>query len=637
MSKEKKIYPRNATAKSHSMIEGNPVTTRPESGVDNSYPGLEFDQRNIDKRFFPGMEFEFHSGAVLRSINDNLDEKIKDIILDSELESGLVLLAVNGIFGNNEVKTVKLREKGGLNDWRMIHDLEEGPLSIALIPHNEKISREKSVLAFEKYINSGDNTIVVERDKTDDLIHIFVSGNRARYLNENGVIDPAEYSPGELTRSLCSPWQYDFALCGCFYWASNKPDMVKKDSDSPQLSSFQRRRSTPDDSLVEPIIDYEKWERDGSNNISEQEMINDWEQLPAVFNAIESKSIKLEGPFVYPQEELLDRKKIISTLRELATVEHGLMIEYLYAYYSIDTQAYGDNSDEESKLTAAADTILSIAIDEMRHLRWVNEILLILGEEHELGRFELIPDINHKFSLEPLTPERLQWFINVEAPSDKIGFQIEEKTVDGMYTNLLTSITKSKDFKEEKDKILNRIKTIIDEGHDHYLRFLRVQKLLTNLDSDVYLQTNSKPSASTENKEAYIYEKIADSAYYSVLLLLKHVFVSTNLKSISTYLIGAREFMYNLDEAASKASKNGGSPLFTLPIVGDLETKSVGTDEIKLSEFIDKQIIPDFKRTNTKLFEKLTNDPEIELNMIKRFESASNKIKELESVNNEHE
>ena len=168
MSEKRKIFPRNATAHSHSWIMGNPVTSRPESGVDNSYPGLEFDQRNLDKRFFPGMEFEFHSNAVLRSINGNINSNIADLIVEQDLIDGLVLLAVNGNFGDemngNRNRTVSFNRGGSLNDWRLIHDLEEGPLAIALIPLNEKIQREDSVFAFRNYLASGNEEPFVEKE-----------------------------------------------------------------------------------------------------------------------------------------------------------------------------------------------------------------------------------------------------------------------------------------------------------------------------------------------------------------------------------------------------------------------------------------------------------------------------------------
>src|SRR4029079_10863956 len=47
----------------------------------------------------------------------------------------------------------------------------------------------------------------------------------AAYLDDNGAL-AAMFQPGEMTQSLCSPWQHDFRDCACFYWASNHPDIV---------------------------------------------------------------------------------------------------------------------------------------------------------------------------------------------------------------------------------------------------------------------------------------------------------------------------------------------------------------------------------------------------------------------------
>ena len=54
---EGKIFPRNLTARADYLVRGNPSNTRLESGVDNCYPGLEFDQRNLDKAFFSWFNF----------------------------------------------------------------------------------------------------------------------------------------------------------------------------------------------------------------------------------------------------------------------------------------------------------------------------------------------------------------------------------------------------------------------------------------------------------------------------------------------------------------------------------------------------------------------------------------------------
>lgn len=59
----KKVFPRNLTARAAYRVSGNPVVTRPEDAVANCYPGLEVDVRNLDRRFFPGLVFEFVARA----------------------------------------------------------------------------------------------------------------------------------------------------------------------------------------------------------------------------------------------------------------------------------------------------------------------------------------------------------------------------------------------------------------------------------------------------------------------------------------------------------------------------------------------------------------------------------------------
>lgn len=54
---------------------------------------------------------------------------------------------------------------------------------------------------------------------------------------EDGVINPA-IPVGELQSTMCTPWQYDFRDCKCYYWASNRPDVVASDRrKSPSKSS----------------------------------------------------------------------------------------------------------------------------------------------------------------------------------------------------------------------------------------------------------------------------------------------------------------------------------------------------------------------------------------------------------------
>src|SRR5215470_1794621 len=57
-----KIFPRNLTARGLRGLQavvGNPASTRLDSGVANCFPGLEFDVRILETRFFPGLLFRY--------------------------------------------------------------------------------------------------------------------------------------------------------------------------------------------------------------------------------------------------------------------------------------------------------------------------------------------------------------------------------------------------------------------------------------------------------------------------------------------------------------------------------------------------------------------------------------------------
>ena len=59
------IMPRNLTARAAVQIVGNPVSTRLEAGVANCFPGLEWDVRGLDRRFFPGLVFQYVTTPLL--------------------------------------------------------------------------------------------------------------------------------------------------------------------------------------------------------------------------------------------------------------------------------------------------------------------------------------------------------------------------------------------------------------------------------------------------------------------------------------------------------------------------------------------------------------------------------------------
>lgn len=592
----RKIQPRNLTAHADHWVRGNPATTRPESGVDNSYPGLEFDQRNLDKRFFPGLEFEFHGSGfppLLRSMDTAKAARPLPIQLGDLGETigdAFFLWAVFGKLGaaSGSVNTIaRFDGTHGLQAWRIIHDLELGPLAVLLARrHVEEgginLGAEDQLEAESALQSGGD---LIRRDAQGKLVFAVLSGSRANYLVD-GVINPVLFEPGDLTRSLCAPWQYDFTDCGCFYWASNKPDLVAVDPDGPQIYNFQRKQRDgserpPEQVLADKIglLTIGGWdsrtENDPNRIMLHQEVMNSWESLFAVINNIEVSRFEPHPSVNLPAGEILPRAEILRRLRYLATVEHGLMVEYLYAYYSINAGRLPPQGEGEASLRyEIARSVLSVAIDEMRHFRWVNELLRELNEAPELGRVDEFQDLDqdarfveHKFQLSPLTPAQLDWFIEVEKPSAEVDPDRSEDTIDGLYTRILLSIRQSDEFSDnERAKLVHLIKLIVDEGFDHYTRFQNVKRLTESLQEPLLLADNYpiNPPALPDGHPAKVAEIVADRAYSTVLSTLEIVFASQNVKT-RDMLQASRFAMYALDDAARECQALGGYVRFTIP------------------------------------------------------------------------
>jgi rubrerythrin len=601
--KERKIFPRNLTARADRWVEGNPVSSRLESGVDNSFPGLEFDQRNLDKRFFPALEFEFHLGVppLLRRVIPELSAQPIEIT-EEDISRAIILWSVYGTYGHPNgggVDRIEILEGlRGLQSWRVIHDLEPGRIGVFLAPYSDTGSPKLSVVEQEE-VNSAllGKTNVVKRDENDSLVYAVLVSERAKYLNE-GVIDPDVYEPGDLTRSLCAPWQYDFADCGCFYWASNKPDMVAVEPGGDQMYNFQRIRdndppsgapgSTPEERMKYQTIS--GWRQ---NTMRHRRMIEDWETLPTVLHGVENSVFVPESGMNIPHANMLSRAEIIDRLRYLARVEHGLMVEYLYAYYSIDSPRKlpeGADSNEARRFDAAK-ILLNVAIDEMRHFRWVNEILRELGQPPEIGRFTEFEDLDndgrffkHKFGLEPLTDDRLDWFINVEKPSNQVDPELSSDTIDGMYTRILMSVKDSQEFSDlERKKLLHLFKLIIDEGHDHFNRFSRLKRSLAEITDNKRTRLVTGPTPLDSGSSGKVAEIVCNRAYHAVLAVLELVF-SMSTKDTGALLLNARYAMYALDDAAHELIAKGGSPLFILP--RDLQVSVPHVTEISEAEML---------------------------------------------------
>lgn len=581
--KKIKIFPRNLTARADYVVRGNPANSRPESGVENCFPGLEFDQRNLDQRFFPGLYFEYQraDGAILLEINLDEGQKsrgLQDADLSEERPLYLWALYGRALVEDEDPTLFGFRGLSGMEVWRRVRDLLPGRVAILFGPTPGFNNMFDSTLALQELeaaykAQEDDKKYVVRRDPDGKIKYAVFSRERARYLDDYGVIDTKSYAPGEITKSMCAPWMYDFRDCYCFYWSSNKPDIVDSaDGKTPYLNFIRKDRSTdPPQQDVIYYIDGNKRRRD--LELTYADMVEGWwQKLPVILNDRESVEFTpLPQP---PITELLDRDEVINELNYLATVEHALIVEYLYAHYSVNapfSQPEFGTAENIGNIFASANEIFLIAIDEMRHFLWANEVLNILGAPPSTGRAKVIGKppqhgdgrkiipgksyLDVPFALNTLTPETLQWFIDVEAPSQVAGQQL-----DGMYVRLLVSIDRQREVFPEYDRIIPVIKLLIDEGDGHFHRFSAVQKTLAGIPQSEYLRgLENKPNESQKKLLG-----LCDLYYHSILEAIQ---ISFSLgKSASEELLKAAiRSMISLHEAGHKLASEGIGVQFNLP------------------------------------------------------------------------
>lgn len=116
-------------------------------------------------------------------------------------------------------------------------------------------------------------------------------------------------------------------------------------------------------------------------------------------------------------DDLTWRDYLLMLLHIDAGIEHGLMVQYLYAAYSLG----GDQvpPDKRALVRRWQQTLLSIAKEEMGHLLTVQNVITCLGGALELDRQDYPWDHDFypfPFELEPLTLDSLAKYVYTEAP-----------------------------------------------------------------------------------------------------------------------------------------------------------------------------------------------------------------------------
>jgi hypothetical protein len=210
MKNPKNIKPKNLTAQLRYRGVGNPPNSHPVSAISNSFPGLEADFRNIWIHIFEGIVLHEASNLVV-GVEDKSNKHLLKL-----LDAPYFLVRAHGKSMVSPVTGPSLNPDVPIKD---IIPLEWSNALAEIVP----MAGKSVTCIFE---NTGGRRKSIQAKLMVRYFFNRDTNTKGQLINQRVVIDASLAEPGELTQSLCSPWQNDYRECGCFYWAASRPDYV---------------------------------------------------------------------------------------------------------------------------------------------------------------------------------------------------------------------------------------------------------------------------------------------------------------------------------------------------------------------------------------------------------------------------
>lgn len=259
-----KIEPLNKTAQLHYRATGNPPNTLPTAAISNCWPGLEYDFKNFWRRAFVGIVLLEWDNYVIET-----DEGHKDLLHHRLLtvDGRKVVTTVQGPVtpggDSNPLPSSNIDPVTG-SDPNVITMEWSNALAFVMLRQGQQV---KCQFTLEK----SDPPVPVPTNPSQ-MLEVVLTVNR---MLEGDTVAPAKdtLKPGELTQSLCSPWQHDYRECACYYWPASRPDYVNVEPTPAGISRGDNWMSR--DRTGEYILD----DRIDGRLVTYEELFREWEKM----------------------------------------------------------------------------------------------------------------------------------------------------------------------------------------------------------------------------------------------------------------------------------------------------------------------------------------------------------------------
>jgi hypothetical protein len=266
------IDPLNLSAQVAYRAAGNPPPTTPATAISNCFPGLECDFRNVWRHIFEGIVLHESDNYVVAVEDEKFDNLRLCRLLYVEDDPLLVQVRGPTAPGTDPVVlgTTNLEWSNAL-----AAKLSTPGAEFTCFFTNVPADVEPRIM--------DDFTPAQLREellRTARSVKLRIRPFFASFTGRSGaVLLPAIskelLAPGDLTQSLCSPWQNDYRECACYYWAASRPDYVNIEAGPDGLSHgqhwFTRDRNGPREYIPDDLED--------SRLFSYEDLFANWQKL----------------------------------------------------------------------------------------------------------------------------------------------------------------------------------------------------------------------------------------------------------------------------------------------------------------------------------------------------------------------
>jgi hypothetical protein len=245
------------------------------------------------------------------------------------------------------------------------------------------------------------------------------------------------------------------------------------------------------------------------------------------------------------------REQVLEELDLLATIEHALVVEYLWVECLLGHDLPPPNGAVDPRVGAAAQAAFDCAMRSMRRLRRINGSLTLAARPPQLGRATALATGGAAIEFGPLAPHRLGHLPDRESAI--------AGAIDARFHRLQSALASAEPPLD--GDLLASVEFIVATGVDHTEALHDFHTNLARMPPEQYMRvTRDEPASGAERS----LRELADR-YYGLIVATIRAELANGDEFGGTLLQHAISIMDRLNELHRLLSSRGLLPAFTRP------------------------------------------------------------------------